>query len=530
MFKLFRYFSLASAIVTILVTLALWALHREHLTRSIVVMAEQQNLAQVQRLADAPLPLFAAQPGLTAEPPAEGQRRPVEIQQIHDGVRAILANSPVVKVNIYDLDGVAIYSSALDEIGLDVTKDQAAFDDARRGQPSSALLEIGPSRSPDGEVTDRYIVQSYVQAGGTGGRPAVIFEIYADVTPRLHQIGHFNLEFALSVILALLALYLALALIVRRAERVLRQQHAALGETRDLMEAQVAARTVDLKSEMHEHMAARSTIETQAEELVTLADQLWLARQQTEKANRSKSEFLAFMSHELRTPLNAVLGFSEIIKDEQAGPIGDLKYREYAGDINEAGQHLLALVNDILDISKVESGVDELEEEAVDVGDLVRSAQTLVKERARKSEVAIEFERPDDLPPVRADPRKLKQILVNLLTNAIKFTDPGGKVTLKAWPQPTSGYVFQVIDTGIGIALADIPKVLSPFRQVSAHRDRNQEGTGLGLPLCKALAEQHGGSLDLQSKPAVGTTVTLRLPAERIEHGTAAPTAAASNR
>jgi PAS domain S-box-containing protein len=241
-----------------------------------------------------------------------------------------------------------------------------------------------------------------------------------------------------------------------------------------------------------------------------------VAREQAEGANRIKSEFLANMSHELRTPLNAIIGFSEIIKGETFGPIGSSQYLEYAGDINESGQHLLDLINDILDLSKVESGTDELREEIIEIPEIIRSILILVRGRAQKGNVQLELDVPDDAPALLADQRKLKQILINLLSNAIKFTLAGGKVTLRAWSRAESGYVFQVIDTGIGIAFKDIPKALAPFQQIDSQLDRKFEGTGLGLPLSKSLIEMHGGSLDLQSQAGVGTTVTVRFPAERI--------------
>jgi signal transduction histidine kinase len=222
------------------------------------------------------------------------------------------------------------------------------------------------------------------------------------------------------------------------------------------------------------------------------------------------------MSHELRTPLNAIIGFSEIIETEILGPVGNVKYHDYASDIHESGQHLLDLINDILDLSKVESGLDELHEEDIEIPDLAHSVWRLIQQRAHKQGVHLILELPEEPPPLHADLRKLKQILVNLMSNAIKFTDAGGEVAMKVWCRGYKGYVFQVSDTGIGIAIEDIPKALSQFGQVDSALGRRHEGTGLGLPLTKALIEQHGGTLDLQSQVGVGTTVTVRFPAERI--------------
>ncbi len=284
----------------------------------------------------------------------------------------------------------------------------------------------------------------------------------------------------------------------RRVEEALRASEGALRE-----------RVVDLEE-------AQRKLERQGVDLVRLADDLRAAHDRAEAANRAKSEFLANISHELRTPLNAVIGFSEIIKEETVGPVGNLKYRDYAADINDAGLHLLDLINDILDLSKIESGTEQLYENDIQIAEVLGSILTLVKGRAQQGAVELSFDVEEDLPALRADHRKLKQILVNLLSNAIKFTPEGGRVTLKAWCRRDSGHVFQVIDTGIGMRLEDIPTALAPFQQVDSNLNRKYEGTGLGLPLTKALAELHGGTLDLQSQLGSGTTATVRCPAERL--------------
>jgi PAS domain S-box-containing protein len=240
------------------------------------------------------------------------------------------------------------------------------------------------------------------------------------------------------------------------------------------------------------------------------------ARENAETLNRAKSEFLAAMSHELRTPLNAIIGFSEIIQNEMLGPVGSTKYRDYADDINESGQYLLDLINDILDLSKVESGTDELHEENIEVSEVIHTVVVLVQQRAKNQGVKVVSDTPDGLPGLRADKRKLKQILVNLLTNAIKFTEAGGEVRVETRCRPESGWEFEIVDTGIGMAAEDFPKALSQFGQVDSDLDRPYEGTGLGLPLTKALSELHGGRLDLHSEVGKGTTVTIWFPAERI--------------
>ena len=261
---------------------------------------------------------------------------------------------------------------------------------------------------------------------------------------------------------------------------------------------------------------AERKLERQGEDLVRMADDLKLTSDEALIASQAKSEFLATMSHELRTPLNAIIGFSEVMKDEMLGPVGNVKYHSYAGDIHSSGQHLLDLINDILDLSKVESGKDELHEEDIEVSEVIRAVVRLVKQRAEVQGVKLILDTPDGLPKLRADKRKLKQILVNLMTNSVKFTEAGGTVKIGTRCSSDGGWEFEVVDTGIGIAPEDVTKAFSQFGQVDGDLSRTYEGTGLGLPLTKALTEQHGGSIELQSEIGFGTTIIVRFPASRV--------------
>lgn len=239
------------------------------------------------------------------------------------------------------------------------------------------------------------------------------------------------------------------------------------------------------------------------------------SKETAEQMSRAKSEFLATMSHELRTPLNAVIGFSELIMSEAFGTVGP-RYVSYARDIHTSGTHLLDIINDILDLSKIEAGKMELSEEAVDLGRLVDASLRLVQGRASESGVKLSSNVPVDLPPLRADARALKQILINLLSNAIKFTPDGGAVTLSAGLGSDNVMTLSIADTGIGMRPEDIPRALEPFAQIESSLTRRFEGTGLGLPLCKRLVELHGASLELTSALGVGTTATVRFPVSRL--------------
>jgi signal transduction histidine kinase len=262
---------------------------------------------------------------------------------------------------------------------------------------------------------------------------------------------------------------------------------------------------------------------TRERELRDAYDRLRAAKDEAEAASRTKSEFLANMSHELRTPLNAIIGFSDMIRSGMVG--NDEKARSYASDIYNSGQYLLNLINDILEVSRIEAGKLVLHEEAVDLGATVDAALHMIESEAARAGVAVcstpAQQAGGNLPKVLADQRRVSQVLLNLLSNAVKFTPEGGTVRVAVWRRDGAMGVA-IADTGIGIAADDIPRVLEPFGQIDSQLSRKYAGTGLGLPLSVRLMQLHGGRLEIESTLGAGTTVTIAFPADRLLPGSRA--------
>lgn len=264
---------------------------------------------------------------------------------------------------------------------------------------------------------------------------------------------------------------------------------------------------------MIEYRVQKDVLISEIEEEKLISDE---ARRRAEAANKAKSRFLATMSHELRTPLNAIMGFSEVMRDEVIGPLNNPIYKDYSKSIHDSGQHLLNLINEILDLSRIEAGRYELHEEPVHLADIADDSCRLLKLRAQAKALEIVEAYEPKLPQVWADQKAIRQICLNLLSNALKFTPRGGRITITTSALPDGGQMLSVRDTGPGIPPEEIPRVLLAFGQGSLAHETAEGGTGLGLPIVKNLIEVHGGSLELKSELRKGTEAIVRLPAVRV--------------
>ncbi|WP_158046123.1 ATP-binding protein [Skermanella pratensis] len=291
------------------------------------------------------------------------------------------------------------------------------------------------------------------------------------------------------------------------------------GERRCLIQIEnissAVRREKHLRGQIRELQETKTRLEQQGRDLEEMARRLRTARDEAERANRAKSEFLANMSHELRTPLNAIIGFSEMLESGYGGSLSE-RQASYTRDIHESGQHLLQIINNVLDMSKVEAGQYQLFETAVDIREVARTALSIVGGQARDRGLSLEMDMAADLPMVMADERTLRQVLLNLLSNAVKFTHSGGRITLAGTVTANGDVEVHVGDTGIGIPPESLDLVMEPFQQANGSFSREYEGTGLGLTISKNFIELHGGRLSIASEVGVGTSVTVLLPKFRV--------------
>ena len=285
-------------------------------------------------------------------------------------------------------------------------------------------------------------------------------------------------------------------------------------------------RGTTLAGTVHQLEMSKWIFERQAAEHVEALEELARAKAAVEEACASRSQFLSIISHELRTPMNAIIGFSEILKKELLGPLGTEKYVEYADDIYSSARHLLSLINDLLDMSKVDAGKWQLKRNQIDVGAFVHSCYRIIAEQVISHRMQIEIGVPAERAVAFVDERAIRQVLLNLLSNAIKFTGDGGRLKVAAAVEDDI-LMVSVSDDGVGISPQDQARVFRPFEQGENNLDRTHEGTGLGLALCKSLVELHKGHIELESEEGQGTTITFYIPQEPQDRDNSEPEAMA---
>ena len=385
--------------------------------------------------------------------------------ELADGVQRVTRDLPTLKVELYRPDGTVIFSTGPEALGGREGPDNQAFWQAASGQAFSTVEFDEQFVGADGGTFARDAVASYLPLT-YGGAVIGVFEIYSDYALVLALANAYFPQVAALVLGACLLLYVSVLLFVWRAQRSL--------------------------------SAAR--------------DELAAARTRADAANVAKSRFLANMSHELRTPLNAILGFSEVLAHERFGPIGTPKYREYAHDILLSGQHLRSLIDDVLDMAKIEAGSIEARAQTFDLGELVSDVGRIIQGRTAAAGQRLAIELPDTPLRIESDPRLVRQILLNLLSNATKFTPTGGDLRL-ALARSEDSVRLSVVDTGIGMSAEELATARQPFGQTERGKLHGHAGTGLGLPICQSLVALLGGDLEIDSAPDQGTAVEVRLPA-----------------
>lgn len=500
MFSYIRYFSIISLVIVVVVAIFVGMYFQMRAAADLRTLVEKNNVALSQGFINT---LWKKNTFRAHNIPVSDWNRYRNFTDFRNEVFRYFEGMPIVRLNIYTTKGQLLLSitQSHDRSGMTLGKEFTNLlspgDDACRrpqaaiksDQASSCLIPESTFRAPDGTPAEGALVRtlipvlsdSYVPVvldlngkGATStlkdGDVEAVIEIFNDVTPQWKQLSKFQMIGTGGIIGIFLILILLLLFTARRAENIIAKQH---------------------------------------EVNIELAGQAATAQAE----NQQKSQFLANVSHELRTPLNAIIGFSEIIKNEVMGPLGNPQYGDYVRDIHSSGVHLLSLINDILDFSKAEAGKLELDISEVDATKIIKNCMRLVSPRAEQAQVQLIEEVPKEHFILKTDAKKLKQILLNLLSNAVKFTPAGGSVTVTAWYNVAGDSLsIEVKDTGIGIAPKDISRAMAPFGQVDNALSRKYEGTGLGLPLTRKFVEIMGGTFNIASELNVGTTVTFNIP------------------
>lgn len=490
MFSYLRYFSIVSFIIVVLAAAGLGVYFRHIAASDLANIAEKSSLSIAQGYVNTTWKEHLSNLRRLSQLDISTWSRYKEFVAFSEDTFRHFEGVPVTQINLYTAKGEKVLSIAADaEIHYNneaavptLSNDEnirARFAEALRGEVTSQIVPNSSFRMPTGETREGTVIQTFIPIMPdnyasviAGNKPLAegVMEIFYDITPQYAQLYLFQVISTGGILLIFVILIGALYFTSKKAESIITTQH-----------------------------------ETNVELAATAA--------KAEAESRQKSQFLANVSHELRTPLNAIIGFSEIIKNEVMGKLGNDTYMNYIKDIHSSGVHLLSLINDILDFSKAEAGKLDLHLSELDLTKLIKNCMRLVSPRAEQANVNLATEVPKEHFIITGDAKKLKQVLLNLLSNAVKFTPENGEVRVTAWQNVMDDSIaIEVRDSGIGIAPKDISRAMAPFGQVDSALSRKYEGTGLGLPLTKKFVEIMGGTFRIESEVNVGTTITITVP------------------
>jgi signal transduction histidine kinase len=434
-------------------------------------VAEQTAVSHNRLFVNLIWPRYRAFAATAHEVPVEEIAAEPASRMLMSDIRQLAQGTQILKVKVFNTEGLTIFSTEAAQIGSN-SYTSPGLQAALRGLVDSRMEKRAKFTALDQVVHDRWVVSSYLPIRNVLTNTIEgILEVYSDISDTYDLVMRHVLTQVLVIIVVLCIAFALVLLVVQRADLEISRRWR---ENRALSEAMVAA----------------------------------------ENASLSKSTFLANMSHELRTPLNAIIGFAEMIRLQYFGALGDARYQAYAGHIHDAGQHLLAIINAVLDLSKIEAGKMRVNLELLDPAEVATGTLRLIEHEAEAAGLKLNLKLAADLPQMRLDRAKLRQILLNLLGNAVKFTPSGGSVTLSVEPLPPAFVDFSLRDSGIGMRPEDLTTAMAPFGQVDNLYTRRHDGTGLGLPLSKHLAELMGGSLSITSVVGEGTHIRVLLPVE----------------
>ncbi|MDH3595506.1 MAG: HAMP domain-containing histidine kinase [Rhodospirillales bacterium] len=455
-YRLTRDFAIGALVVTVLAAAVSVQAHRHLLTSRLLETIERSAAVQARTIADSPWPRFAYFIHSAERLEAGEIGSYWQTEDLRREIGDLLAGTKVLNVRLHDARGRTVFSTDEAEIGGHQSADPG-LRAALAGDSASRLAFA------EGWVLSSYVPLRSPDADGVAG----VVEIHSDVSDLEPYLAQARTGGTGLIAGAFAIVFLLLLAMVWLAERRLHRQ-------------QEAGRAAE---------PAR-----------------------TPSADQPKLELMGHLSHEIRTPLNTILGFAETIKDGLFGPLGNTRYVEYSNDIYDSGQHLLKIVNDALDIADLESGRLTADNGPVDLMETAQAAIGSLGDQAEAAEVEIRLEAPSDIGGVVSDGERIRQVLVNLLSNGVKFTPTGGSVTLALERVPSGAVRFCMSDTGIGMKQDEIPFALSPFSQIDVSITNKRPGSGLGLPLSRKVVELLGGKLELESELGIGTTVTFTLP------------------